>query len=48
MQNIDATVSGNTLTLKIDLSQRNGKSTSGKTTIVATTQGNQKVPGNPA
>ena len=36
---------GNILTIKIDLSQRFGKSSSGKSTIVASTEGNQSVPG---
>lgn len=45
--NISAVVEGDILTLKIDLSKRNGKSASGKTTIVATSSGNQMVPGTP-
>jgi hypothetical protein len=36
------------MTLEIDLSKRFGKSASGKTTIVATTAGNQAAPNNPA
>lgn len=44
MQNITATVKGQKLTLEIDLSKRFGKSASGKTTIIATTQGNMPVP----
>ena len=44
-KNIEATVSGNILTLRIDLSERHGDSASGKTVIVATSGGNQAVPG---
>ena len=36
---------GNILTIKVDLGQRFGKSSSGKSTIVASTEGNQSVPG---
>ena len=43
--NIEASVSDGILTLKIDLTARHGKSASGKTTIVATSSGNQKIPG---
>ena len=45
MKNVEMTVSGNILTIKVDLSKRFGKSSSGKTTIVASTEGNQPVPG---
>lgn len=45
MQNLNMTVKGSTLTITVDLSKRLGKSASGKTTIIATTQGNQPVPG---
>lgn len=44
-ENIEAAVDGDILTLRIDLSQRLRKSASGKTTIVATTGGNQTIPG---
>ena len=43
--NIKATLNGNTLCLEIDLSKRLGPSASGKTVIVATTSGNQPIPG---
>ena len=33
------------MTIKVDLNQRFGKSSSGKSTIVASTEGNQSVPG---
>lgn len=46
MKNIEMTTEGNILTIKVDLSQRFGKSSSGKSTIVASTEGNQVVPGN--
>jgi hypothetical protein len=45
MQNVNMTVKGKVLTITVDLSKRLGKSASGKTTIVATTSGNQPVPG---
>lgn len=44
-KNIEAAVDGNILTLRIDLSARHGDSASGKTVIVATSGGNQAVPG---
>ncbi len=47
MQNIDVAVNGDIMTVRIDLSRRLGKSASGKTTIIATTGGNQKVAGSP-
>ena len=45
MQNMKMTVKGNILTIEVDLSKEFGKSASGKTTIIASTQGNQPVPG---
>lgn len=48
MTNIDLKVDGNTLTIKIDLSETHGASKSGKTTIIATTSGNTKIPGTDA
>ncbi len=45
MKNIEMTTEGNILTIKVDLSQRFGKSSSGKSTIIASTEGNQSVPG---
>ncbi len=45
MKNIEMSTSGNILTIKVDLDQRFGKSSSGKSTIVASTEGNQSVPG---
>ena len=46
MKNIEMTTTGNILTIKVDLSQRFGKSSSGKSTIVASTEGNISIPGN--
>ncbi len=46
MKNIDMAVVGDILTIKVDLSQRFGKSSSGKSIIIATTEGNQSIPGN--
>jgi hypothetical protein len=43
--NIEAEVKGTKLVLTIDLGQDNGRSKTGKSTIVATTRGNLKVPG---
>ena len=45
MKNIEMSTEGNILTIKVDLAQRFGKSSSGKSTIVASTEGNQSVPG---
>mgnify|MGYP003616806054 CR=1 FL=1 len=45
MKNIEMNTEGDILTIKVDLSQRFGKSSSGKSTIVASTEGNQSVPG---
>ncbi len=45
MKNITTTVKGNKLTIEIDLSKTFGPSKSGKTIIVASTEGNQKVEG---
>lgn len=45
MKNIDMQIEGDILILKIDLSKDFGDSRSGKTIMVATTEGNQTVPG---
>jgi hypothetical protein len=47
MKNVNATVSGTVLTVTIDLAADHGPSKSGKTTVVATTEGNVSVPGFP-
>jgi hypothetical protein len=38
------TVEGNKLIIEVDLSEEHGPSSSGKTTIIATTSGNAPVP----
>lgn len=43
MKNVEMSVEGNTLTIKVDLSKEFGPSASGKTIIIATTEGNQSV-----
>jgi hypothetical protein len=43
--NVTGSVDGKKLTLEIDLSKRHGDSKSGKTVIVASTNGNKNVPG---
>ena len=45
MKNVDLTLEGNILTIKVDISKEFGPSTSGKTTIIASTEGNKAVPG---
>jgi hypothetical protein len=45
MKNVEMTVLGPVLTLTIDLSKEFGPSKSGKTIIVASTEGNKSVPG---
>lgn len=46
MKNIEMSVIGDQLTIKVDLSQSFGRSTSGKSIIIASTEGNQSIPGN--
>ncbi|MCA9470518.1 MAG: hypothetical protein MRJ96_06205 [Nitrospirales bacterium] len=45
MKNVEMKVDGNMLTITVDLSQEFGPSSSGKTTIIATTEGNVTIPG---
>ena len=45
MKNVEMSVEGSTLTIKVDLAKEFGPSSSGKTVIVASTEGNQTVPG---
>lgn len=45
MKNIEMSVEGESLVLKIDLSKSFGPSSSGKTIIVASSEGNVTVPG---
>ncbi|HXA96267.1 MAG TPA: hypothetical protein VN323_11950 [Candidatus Dormibacteraeota bacterium] len=44
MKNVEMTVEGNVLTIKVDLSKEFGPSASGKTIIIASTEGNIAVP----
>jgi len=44
MKNVDLKVEGNILTIRVDLSKEYGPSSSGKTIIVASTEGNVSVP----
>ncbi|MDT7043273.1 hypothetical protein [Candidatus Nitronereus thalassa] len=44
MKNVALSVDGNMLTIKVDLSQDFGPSSSGKTTIIASTEGNVTIP----
>lgn len=48
MKNVDMSVEGNVLTIKVDLAKEFGASSSGKSTIIASTEGNVSVPGNDA
>jgi hypothetical protein len=45
MKNVEIKVDGQKLIITVDLSKEFGKSSSGKTTIIATTAGNVSVPG---
>lgn len=45
MKNIEMNVTGDFLTIKVDLSKTFGKSSSGKSTIIASTEGNVSVSG---
>ena len=45
MKNVEMTVDGNTLTIKVDLTKEFGPSSSGKTIIIASTEGNVVIPG---
>ena len=44
MKNVDMTVEGDTLIIKVNLSKDFGPSKSGKTIMVASTEGNVSVP----
>jgi len=48
MKNVEMSVEGNTLTIKVDLTKEFGPSTSGKTIIIASSEGNQSIPGKEA
>lgn len=43
MKNIDMKLEGNILTIKVDISKEFGISSSGKSVIIATTEGNQPI-----
>jgi hypothetical protein len=45
MKNIEMTIQGDILTIKVDISKTFGRSSSGKSTIIASTEGNVSVPG---
>ena len=46
MKNVEMTIEGSILTIKVDLNQDFGPSSSGKTIIIASTEGNVSVPDN--
>ncbi|MEL7658280.1 MAG: hypothetical protein AAGU75_20490 [Bacillota bacterium] len=45
MKNIEMSLNGTILTIKVDVSKTFGKSSSGKSTIIASTEGNVSIPG---
>jgi hypothetical protein len=44
MKNVELKVEGNVLTIRVDLSKEFGPSSSGKTIIIASTEGNVSLP----
>lgn len=44
MKNVEMTVEGSILTIKVDLTRDFGPSASGKTIIIASTEGNVTIP----
>jgi hypothetical protein len=48
MKNVEMSIEGNILTIKVDLSKDFGPSASGKTIIIASSEGNKPVPGKEA
>ncbi|MBD0315406.1 MAG: hypothetical protein ICV75_01835 [Nitrospiraceae bacterium] len=44
MKNVEMTVEGSMLTIKVDLAKEFGPSASGKTIIIASTEGNVTIP----
>lgn len=44
MKNIEMSIEGNILTIKVDLTKDFGPSSSGKTIIIASSEGNQSLP----
>lgn len=45
MKNVEMALEGDILTIKVDVSKEFGPSSSGKTIIIATTEGNVSIPG---
>ena len=45
MKNVEMSLEGNTLIIKVDLSKEFGPSASGKITIIASTEGHVTLPG---
>ncbi len=45
MKNVDMSIEGNILILKVDLSKEFGQSSSGKSVLIASTEGNYAIPG---
>jgi uncharacterized OB-fold protein len=45
MKNVEFSVKGNILTITVDLTKESGPSSSGKTIIIASTEGNLPLPG---
>ncbi|MFC1919781.1 hypothetical protein ACFLWX_03215 [Chloroflexota bacterium] len=45
MKNVELSVNENTLTITVDLTKEYGPSSSGKTIIIASTEGNFPLPG---
>jgi hypothetical protein len=45
MKNVEMKVEGDILTIRVDLSKEYGLSSSGKSVIIASTEGNQSVEG---
>jgi hypothetical protein len=45
VKNVEMRVEGTVLTVKVDLSKEVGPSSSGKTIIIASTEGNVSIPG---
>lgn len=44
-KNVDMEMEGDILVIRINMTQTQGKSSTGKSTIIATTAGNKPVPG---
>ena len=44
MKNVEMKIEGNILIIRVDLSKEFGPSSTGKTTIVASTEGNVSIP----